>query len=134
MNDTTAVIPTGPRPGPSGLPDALLPRPEDADLARRARAASELITGFSGSVRLDNRFCQAVRDLARAIAGLEGMRAVGLAPEIADEALGRLGDVLTRVEAAVESARPELEAERRERATPQAPGPKRRGRPRATPA
>ncbi len=132
MNDPAPAISTSPA-RPPGLPDPLLPRPEDADLARRARAASEFITGFSGSIRLDNRFCQAVRDLARAITGLEGMRAVGLAPEIADDALARLGDVLSLVEEAVESARPELEAERRERSTA-IPAPKRRGRPKVVAA
>ncbi|WP_217923132.1 hypothetical protein [Miltoncostaea oceani] len=117
MSDhTPAATPLAPASQAATIGDPLLPRAEEADLARRAQAAAELVAGFQGSPRLDNRFCLAVRDLGRAIVGLEGMRAVGFAPEIAADALPRLGDVLAQVERALERARPELEAERRKRA------------------
>jgi len=118
IEDTAAGIAPG-RPAP--IADPLPPRAEQADLARRAQAAAELVAGFQGSARLDNRFCLAVRDLSRAIVGLEGMRAVGFAPEIAGDALPRLADVLAQVERALERVRPELEAERRQRAQDRRP-------------
>jgi hypothetical protein len=113
---------------PSGLPDPLHPRPDESELARRAQSAAELVATFSASRRLDSRFRLAVGDLARAVSGLEGMRACGFAPEIADDALPRLAQVLAQVERALERARPELEAELRERETPARP-PARRPRP-----
>ncbi|WP_217913803.1 hypothetical protein [Miltoncostaea marina] len=122
MSDDTArgaSAPAQPRPAPIG--DPLLPRAEEAELPRRARAAAELVAGFQGSARLDNRFCLAVRDLSRAIVGLEGMRAVGFSTEIAADALPRLSEVLGQVERALERARPELEAERRQRAQERRP-------------
>lgn len=115
-DETPGAAPVAPTPRPAPIGDPLLPRAEEADLARRAQTAAELVGGFQGSARLDNRFCMAVRDLSRAIVGLEGMRAVGFAAEIAGEALPRLADVLAQVERALERARPELEAERRQRA------------------
>lgn len=130
-DDTPAATPVAPVPRPAPIGNPLLPRAEEADLARRARAAAELVGGFQGSARLDNRFCLAVRDLSRAIVGLEGMRAVGFAPEIAADALPRLADVLAQVERALEQARPELEAERRQRAQDRRP-PARPRPPRAT--
>ncbi|MGE0029465.1 MAG: hypothetical protein AB7O78_16840 [Thermoleophilia bacterium] len=122
MSDDTAPAsaPAKPRPAPIG--DPLLPRAEEAELPRRARAAAELVAAFQGSARLDNRFCLAVRDLSRAIAGLEGMRAVGFSTDIAADALPRLSEVLGQVERALERARPELEAERRQRAQERRPG------------
>lgn len=120
-DETPPTTPATPAPRPAPIDDPLLPRAEEADLARRARAAAELVGGFQGSARLDNRFCLAVRDLSRAIVGLEGMRAVGFAPEIAADALPSLADVLAQVERALERARPELEAERRQRAQDRRP-------------
>lgn len=119
--NTPSAAPMAAQQRPAPIADPLLPRAEEADLARRARAASELVGGFQGSARLDNRFCLAVRDLSRAVVGLEGMRAVGFAPEIAGDALPRLAEVLGQVERALERARPELEAERRERAQDRRP-------------
>ena len=117
MNTTESPTPSNGAapPAPSPLPDPLHPRPEESDLARRAQTAAELVAGFSTSTRLDSRFRLAVGDLARAMSGLEGMRACGFATEIAADALPRLAEILAQVERALERARPELEAELRER-------------------
>jgi hypothetical protein len=96
------------------IPQALLPRATDAELARRAAVVADRVAGYAASARLDGRFRLAVGDLGRAILGLEGMRACGLAPAVADEALPRLADVLAAVERALEEALPELQAEQRE--------------------
>lgn len=110
------------------IPDALLPRAADSDLVRRATAAADLVAGFGASARLDGRFRLAVGDLAHAVTGLEGMRACGLAPAVADEALPKLAEVLERVERALEHAVPELQAEQREAEAARQP----RRRPRKT--
>lgn len=114
------------------IPDALLPRAADSDLARRATAAADLVAGFGASGRLDGRFRLAVGDLAHAVTGLEGMRACGLAPAVADEALPKLAEVLGLVERALERAVPELQAEQRE--TDAARQPRRRPRKAGAPA
>ena len=108
------------------IPPALLPRATDSELARRAAAAADLVAGYGASARLDGRFRLAVGDLAKAVAGLEGMRACGLAGAIADEALPRLAEVVTRVEQALERAVPELQVERRDTEPPEPPARRRR--------
>ena len=108
------------------IPPALLPRAADSELARRAAAAADLVAGYGASARLDGRFRLAVGDLAKAVAGLEGMRACGLAGAIADEALPRLAEVVTRVEQALERAVPELQVERRDTEPPEPPARRRR--------
>lgn len=110
------------------IPPALLPRAADSELARRATAAADLVAGYGASARLDGRFRLAVGDLAKAVTGLEGMRACGLAGAIADEALPRLADVVTGVEQALERAIPELQAERRDAEPREAPARSRRRR------
>ena len=109
------------------IPPALLPRAADSELVRRAAAAADLVAGYGASARLDGRFRLAVGDLAKAVTGLEGMRACGLAGSIADEALPRLAEVMTRVEQALERAVPELQAERHD-AEPREPPARRRRR------
>lgn len=96
------------------VPSALLPRAGDSELARRAAAAADLVAGYGASARLDGRFRLAVADLARAVTGLEGMRACGLAGGIAEAALPALAEVVERVERELERAIPELQAEQRE--------------------
>lgn len=96
------------------IPQALLPRAADSDLARRATAAADLVGGYGASARLDGRFRLAVADLSSAVVGLEGMRACGLAPAVAEAALPQLAEVLELVEQALERAIPELQAEQRE--------------------
>ena len=96
------------------IPHALLPRATDSELARRATALADRVAGFGASGRLDGRFRLAVGDLGRAVVGLEGMKACGLAPSVADEALPQLADVVDAVERALERAIPELQAEQRE--------------------
>ncbi|HMO01009.1 MAG TPA: hypothetical protein PKD59_16480 [Miltoncostaeaceae bacterium] len=103
-----------PKPSAPDIPDALLPRAADSDLARRASAAADLVAGFGASARLDGRFRLAVGDLAQAVIGLEGMRACGLAPAVAEETLPRLAEVLGLIERSLERAVPELQAEQRE--------------------
>jgi hypothetical protein len=110
------------------IPPALLPRAEDSELARRAAAAADVVAGYGASARLDGRFRLAVGDLARAVAGLEGMRACGLAPAVADEALPRLAEVVSLVEDALERAVPELQDERRDADTGTPPRRSRRPR------
>ncbi len=96
------------------IPQALLPRATDSELARRATALADRVAGYGASERLDGRFRLAVGDLGRAVVGLEGMRACGLAPSVADEALPQLAEVVDAVERALERALPELQAELRE--------------------
>ena len=96
------------------IPHALLPRATDSELARRATALADRVAGYGASGRLDGRFRLAVGDLGRAVTGLEGMRACGLAPSVADEALPQLAEVVDAVERALERAIPELQAEQRE--------------------
>jgi hypothetical protein len=96
------------------IPEALLPRAAESELARRATALADLVGAYGASARLDGRFRLAVGDLARAVIGLEGMRACGLAPTVADEALPRLAKVVAAVERELERAIPELQAEQRE--------------------
>ena len=96
------------------IPHALLPRATDSELARRAAALADRVAGYGLSGRLDGRFRLAVGDLGRAVVGLEGMRACGLAPSVADEALPQLAEVVDAVERALERALPELQAELRE--------------------
>ena len=96
------------------IPHALLPRATDSELARRATALADRVAGYGASGRLDGRFRLAVGDLGRAVVGLEGMRACGLAPSVADEALPQLAEVVDAVERALERAIPELQAEQRE--------------------
>ena len=97
---------TGPQ-----IPEALLPRAADSELARRATALADRVAGYGASARLDGRFRLAVGDLGRAVVGLEGMRACGLAAAVADQALPRLAEVLDAVERALDEAAPELQAE-----------------------
>ena len=96
------------------IPHALLPRAADSELARRATALADRAAGYGASGRLDGRFRLAVGDLGRAVVGLEGMKACGLAPSVADEALPQLAEVVDAVERALERAIPELQAEQRE--------------------
>ncbi|MGE3141446.1 MAG: hypothetical protein AB7O53_18515 [Thermoleophilia bacterium] len=96
------------------IPQALLPRAADSELARRATALADRVAGYGASARLDGRFRLAVGDLGHAVVGLEGMRACGLAPAIADQALPRLADMLDAVERALEEAAPALQAELRD--------------------
>lgn len=96
------------------IPEALLPRAADSELARRAGALADRVAGFGASARLDGRFRLAVSDLGRAVVGLEGMRACGLAPDVAEQALPQLAEVLEAVERALERAIPELQSELRE--------------------
>ncbi len=96
------------------IPQALLPRAAESDLARRATALADVVGGYGASARLDGRFRLAVGDLARAVVGLEGMRACGLAPAVAEEALPQLAKVLPAVERELERAIPELQSEQRE--------------------
>jgi hypothetical protein len=105
-----------PAAGPAALeiPHALLPRATDSELAHRAAALADRVAGYGSSGRLDGRFRLAVGDLGRAVVGLEGMRACGLAPSVADEALPQLAEVVDAVERALERALPELQAELRE--------------------
>ena len=100
--------------GAPEIPQALLPRAADSELARRATALADRVAGYGASERLDGRFRLAVGDLGRAVVGLEGMRACGLAPSVADEALPQLAEVVDAVERALERAIPELQAEQRE--------------------
>ena len=133
MTDTTMPIaPPAERPD-GGIPEPLHARPEESPMVRRAGAAAATVAGFEGCGRLDSRFRHAVGDLARAISGLEGMRACGFAPEVAEEALPRLAEVLSAVERALERARPELEAERRSREGGGRPAPRRPRAPRSGP-
>jgi hypothetical protein len=55
------------------------------------------------------------------VIGLEGMRACGLAPAIADEALPQLAKIAAGVERELERAIPELQAEQREAGAPREP-------------
>lgn len=96
------------------IPQALLPRAAESDLARRATALADVVGGYGASARLDGRFRLAVADLASAVVGLEGMRACGLAPAVAEEALPQLAKVLDGVERELERAIPELQSEQRE--------------------
>ena len=96
------------------IPQALLPRAADSDLARRATALADIVGGYGASARLDGRFRLAVGDLANAVIGLEGMRACGLAAAVAEEALPQLAKVLAGVERELERAIPELQSEQRE--------------------
>jgi hypothetical protein len=96
------------------IPQALLPRAAESDLARRATALADVVGGYGASARLDGRFRLAVGDLAHAVVGLEGMRACGLAPAVAEEALPQLAKVLAAVERELERAIPELQSEQRE--------------------
>jgi len=98
------------------IPQALLPRAADSDLARRATALADIVGGYGASARLDGRFRLAVGDLAHAVVGLEGMRACGLAPAGAEEALPQLAKVLAGVERELERAIPELQSEQSEAA------------------
>ena len=109
--DLPAVAPPDAAPD---IPQALLPRAAESDLARRATALADIVGGYGASARLDGRFRLAVGDLAHAVVGLEGMRACGLAPAVADEALPQLAKVLAAVERELERAIPELQAEQRE--------------------
>ena len=110
MSEPTPA-PTGPRQAAPEIPRALLPRASDSELARRATALADRVAGYGASARLDGRFRLAVGDLGRAVVGLEGMRACGLAPAVADEALPRLAEVVDAVERALERAIHELQAE-----------------------
>lgn len=103
------------------IPQALLPRAAESDLARRATALADVVGGYGASARLDGRFRLAVADLARAVVGLEGMRACGLAPAVAAEALPQLAKVVAAVERELERAVPELQAEQREAETTREP-------------
>lgn len=103
------------------IPSALLPRAADSELARRATALADRVAGYGASARLDGRFRLAVGDLGRAVVGLEGMRACGLAPAVADQALPQLAEVLDAVERALEEAAPELQAELRDAEATRAP-------------
>ena len=109
--DLPAVAPPD---GALDIPQALLPRAAESDLARRATALADIVGGYGASARLDGRFRLAVGDLAHAVVGLEGMRACGLAPTVADEALPQLAKVLAAVERELERAIPELQGEQRE--------------------
>lgn len=113
MSETGFPSPTA-SPGALEIPHALLPRATDSELARRATALADRVAGYGASGRLDGRFRLAVGDLGRAVTGLEGMRACGLAPSVADEALPRLAEVVDAVERALERAIPELQAEQHE--------------------
>lgn len=117
----------------TAFPAVLLPEAEDGDLARRAAAVADTLAGYAGSARLDGRFRLAVKGLAAAVCGLEGMRAVGFAPDLAEAALPRLSELVAQVERAVEEAQPALERER-QAAAAAAPAPTRRGRRGPTPA
>lgn len=108
---TPTSVPTGPRPPGPEIPRALLPRASDSELAHRATALADRVAGYGASARLDGRFRLAVGDLGRAVVGLEGMRACGLAAAVADEALPRLAEVVEAVERALERAIPDLQAE-----------------------
>ncbi len=103
------------------IPRALLPRASDSELARRAVALADRVAGYGASARLDGRFRLAVGDLGRAVVGLEGMRACGLAASVADEALPRLAEVVEAVERALEQVTPELQAELAEAEAARAP-------------
>ncbi|WP_217921942.1 hypothetical protein [Miltoncostaea oceani] len=96
------------------IPKALLPRAADSELAQRATALADRVAGYGASARLDGRFRLAVGDLGRVVVGLEGMRACGLAPAVADQALPQLAEVLDAVEQALDEAAPELQAELRD--------------------
>jgi len=110
--DEPTGLPQG-DPAPE-VPAALLQRAGDSQLAQRATAVADLVGGYGASARLDGRFRLAVADLAKAVVGLEGMRACGLASRIADTALPRLAEVVERVEQELEWAIPELQAEQRD--------------------
>ncbi len=112
------------------IPKALLPRAADSELARRATALADRVAGYGASTRLDGRFRLAVGDLGRAVVGLEGMRACGLAPAVADQALPQLTEVLDAVERALDDAAPELQAELRDAEAAREPA-RRPRRPRA---
>jgi hypothetical protein len=127
--DLPAVAPPDAAPD---IPQALLPRATESDLARRATALADIVGGYGASARLDGRFRLAVGDLAHAVVGLEGMRACGLAPTVADEALPQLAKVLAAVERELERAIPELQGEQRE--VEAARGPVRRPRKTRSPA
>ncbi|WP_217922733.1 hypothetical protein [Miltoncostaea oceani] len=103
------------------IPQALLPRATDSEVARRATALADRVAGYGASERLDGRFRLAVGDLGRAVTGLEGMRACGLAPSVADEALPRLAEVVDAVERALERAIPDLQAEQQNAESVRAP-------------
>jgi len=125
VTDTELTLPTVVHAAAAlEVPQALLPRATDADLARRATAIADRVAGYATSARLDGRFRLAVSDLGQAIVGLEGMRACGLAPAIADGALPQLAEVLGQVERALERAIPELQAEQREAGPARAPSPR----------
>ncbi|MGD9734730.1 MAG: hypothetical protein AB7V58_03860 [Solirubrobacterales bacterium] len=106
------------------IPQALLPRAAESDLARRASALADVVGGYGASARLDGRFRLAVADLANAVVGLEGMRACGLAPAVAEEALPQLAKVVGAVERELERAIPELQAEQREAVAAREPLPR----------
>lgn len=103
------------------IPQALLPRATDSELARRATALADRVAGYGASERLDGRFRLAVGDLGRAVVGLEGMKACGLAPSVADEALPQLAEVVDAVERALERAIPDLQAEQQNAESVRAP-------------
>ncbi len=115
------------------IPSALLPRATDSELARRATALADRVAGYGASARLDGRFRLAVGDLGRAVVGLEGMLACGLAPAVADQALPQLAEVLDAVERALDEAAPELQAELRDAEAARAPA-RRARKPRAAAA
>jgi hypothetical protein len=117
----TGFLSPAPKIGGLEIPHALLPRATDSELARRATALADRVAGYGASGRLDGRFRLAVGDLGRAVIGLEGMRACGLAPSVADDALPQLAEVVDAVERALERAIPELQAELRETESVQAP-------------
>lgn len=112
--DETQVPAAAPSAAALEIPQALLPRAAESDLAQRATALADVVGGYGASARLDGRFRLAVSDLAHAVVGLEGMRACGLAPAVAEEALPQLAKVLAGVERELERAIPELQSEQRE--------------------
>jgi hypothetical protein len=117
-------VPRAECPGAAGaldIPHALLPRGADATLARGATAAADLVAGFDASAPSTAASGWRSPTRARAVIGLEGKRACGLAPELADDALPRLAEVLSALERELDRTVPELEAERREVEAARAP-------------
>jgi len=112
-----------------GLPSPLRPRPELDELVVRAKGAVAALRPYARVPRLDQRFTLGVADLALLARGLAGVRASGLAPDLADPMYERAWRLVALVEDAIAVVRGELDADgevpaarsRSRRARPAAP-------------
>lgn len=94
-------------------PPALHPRTDQAPLVVRAERALGQLAPFDDAPRLDGRFRLALDHLTLALRGLEGLRALAVAPEAVEPALAQMERLLGVLEPAAEQAARVLADERR---------------------